>query len=392
MGLQAVPRSRPGATSRHRGCRSTWPTSTTYAVDWDAERGRVHRRRRGDPPSAAPAGVPAADHGRASSTSPTSRPGTTTTTCRRWKSTGSLTKVREWTALTRCVASTAPTPSASARSTSRSSASASRSVPRGWSSRSGARGDGPRAAGPARPRLGLPQPAAAPARAGRPRRVVPTAATGAAGGSPLTAAAGRRWPRLDRRSEDAGRSLLSPLTDRQRTRLVEALATAELLVRAATVDLESRRPDRAGAVEALDRYFGELDRAVPDRLRRGRRRRRRRRRAGAGHGTFVVATERRTTGGLRRRAARSTTAPARSSGCGCIPTGAAPGSAPGCSATWRQRCRRPRARRRPSSTPTARSRGDRDVRASRLPPDRALQRQPLRPALVRERASRRRGC
>ena len=69
--------------------------------------------------------------------------------------------------------------------------------------------------------------------------------------------------RLDERSEELAASLLAPLTARQRERLTEALATADLLVRAATVHLEEVDPTSPAAVAAVDRYFDELDRRFP---------------------------------------------------------------------------------------------------------------------------------
>src|SRR5689334_4646666 len=53
----------------------------------------------------------------------------------------------------------------------------------------------------------------------------------------LTAAGRKAWRDLDDRSEDLARAIVGPLTPRQRERLTEALATADLLVRAATVHL-----------------------------------------------------------------------------------------------------------------------------------------------------------
>jgi GNAT superfamily N-acetyltransferase len=50
---------------------------------------------------------------------------------------------------------------------------------------------------------------------------------------------------------------------RQRDRLTEALATADLLVRAATVRLRSVRADDAAAVAATGSYFAELDARFP---------------------------------------------------------------------------------------------------------------------------------
>ncbi len=68
---------------------------------------------------------------------------------------------------------------------------------------------------------------------------------------------------LDRRSEDRAATLIAPLTERQRDRLTEALATADLLVRAATVRLRTVAPDDPAAVEAVGRYFAELDERFP---------------------------------------------------------------------------------------------------------------------------------
>ena len=52
-------------------------------------------------------------------------------------------------------------------------------------------------------------------------------------------------------------------TDRQRDRLTAALATADLLVRAATVHRRTVVPSDPAAVEAVGRYFAELDRRFP---------------------------------------------------------------------------------------------------------------------------------
>lgn len=65
---------------------------------------------------------------------------------------------------------------------------------------------------------------------------------------------------LDQRSEDLASRLLAPLTDRQRERLTEALTTADLLVRAATVTLVEVRADHPMARAATLHYFTELDR------------------------------------------------------------------------------------------------------------------------------------
>lgn len=72
------------------------------------------------------------------------------------------------------------------------------------------------------------------------------------------------WHRLDRRSEDLADKLVEPLTTRQRDRLAQALATADLLVRAATVSLETVDPSSAPARDAVRRYFAELVERFPE--------------------------------------------------------------------------------------------------------------------------------
>lgn len=71
------------------------------------------------------------------------------------------------------------------------------------------------------------------------------------------------WQDLEARSERLARRLVDPLTARQRTRLADALATADLLVRAATVRLREVPPTDAAARIAADRYVAELDRRFP---------------------------------------------------------------------------------------------------------------------------------
>ncbi|MGH3412289.1 MAG: bifunctional helix-turn-helix transcriptional regulator/GNAT family N-acetyltransferase [Marmoricola sp.] len=66
------------------------------------------------------------------------------------------------------------------------------------------------------------------------------------------------WRRLDRRSEDLAQQLVAPLTERQRTRLAQALATADLLVRSATVSLDVVNPALPAARTAVAAYVGEL--------------------------------------------------------------------------------------------------------------------------------------
>ena len=79
----------------------------------------------------------------------------------------------------------------------------------------------------------------------------------------LTPAGRASWRELDDRSEELAARLVAPLTPRQRGRLIEALATANLLVRAATTALREVGPDDPVAREAAGRYFAELDRRFP---------------------------------------------------------------------------------------------------------------------------------
>src|SRR5690606_37813173 len=61
------------------------------------------------------------------------------------------------------------------------------------------------------------------------------------------------------RSEERARAILDPLSPRQRQRLEAALATADLLVRAATVEFERVDPADPAARQAVQRYVAELD-------------------------------------------------------------------------------------------------------------------------------------
>lgn len=79
----------------------------------------------------------------------------------------------------------------------------------------------------------------------------------------LTADGQRAWEQLERRSQERAQRLLEPLTERQRARLAEALGTADLLVRAATVTLEEVDPASPAAREAVTRYVAELDARFP---------------------------------------------------------------------------------------------------------------------------------
>lgn len=74
----------------------------------------------------------------------------------------------------------------------------------------------------------------------------------------LTEKGRERWTELEVRSEERARTLIDPLTPRQRTRLTAALAEADLLVRAATVTLTEIDPAEPEARAAVQRYFDEI--------------------------------------------------------------------------------------------------------------------------------------
>ena len=71
------------------------------------------------------------------------------------------------------------------------------------------------------------------------------------------------YRRLDNRSERLAEGILQPLSERQRDRLTAALATADLLVRAATVQLRRVDPRSALAAQAVEQYFAELHSRFP---------------------------------------------------------------------------------------------------------------------------------
>ncbi|HYF74562.1 MAG TPA: helix-turn-helix domain-containing GNAT family N-acetyltransferase [Nocardioides sp.] len=97
----------------------------------------------------------------------------------------------------------------------------------------------------------------------------------------LTASGTRIWHDLDERSEELARRLVEPLTPRQRDRLTEALATADLLVRAATIQLCEVAAADPVAREATAHYVAELDRRFAGGFDPG---------APDDAGTFLVAT------------------------------------------------------------------------------------------------------
>jgi DNA-binding MarR family transcriptional regulator/GNAT superfamily N-acetyltransferase len=64
---------------------------------------------------------------------------------------------------------------------------------------------------------------------------------------------------LDQRSQVLARSLLDPLTDTQRERLVESMGVVERLLSAALVTIDAVDPASRAAQHCLDEYFAELD-------------------------------------------------------------------------------------------------------------------------------------
>ena len=79
----------------------------------------------------------------------------------------------------------------------------------------------------------------------------------------LTDSGCRAWQRLEARSQTQASTLLDPLSERQQARLVEALTTADLLVRAATLEFQTVDVDDPTALTAIQHYFAELQRRFP---------------------------------------------------------------------------------------------------------------------------------
>lgn len=75
----------------------------------------------------------------------------------------------------------------------------------------------------------------------------------------LTEAGRAERAELDRRSDELARSLLAPLNDRQRARLVAAMGTVEQLLTAGLVQIRAADPASSAARFCLQSYFAELD-------------------------------------------------------------------------------------------------------------------------------------
>jgi GNAT superfamily N-acetyltransferase/DNA-binding MarR family transcriptional regulator len=75
----------------------------------------------------------------------------------------------------------------------------------------------------------------------------------------LTAAGRAERAELDRLSDAHARSLLAPLTGRQRDRLIEAMGTVERLLTASLVEIGASDPAGEAAQFCLKSYFAELE-------------------------------------------------------------------------------------------------------------------------------------
>ncbi len=75
----------------------------------------------------------------------------------------------------------------------------------------------------------------------------------------LTAAGRAEWAVLDRRSDELAASLLAPLGDAQRARLVEAMGVVERLLTAGLVEVAVEDPASAAARFCIASYFAELE-------------------------------------------------------------------------------------------------------------------------------------
>jgi DNA-binding MarR family transcriptional regulator len=74
----------------------------------------------------------------------------------------------------------------------------------------------------------------------------------------LTEAGCRELATLDQRSDEAAAAILQPLNDRQRTKLVTAMAEVERLLIASTVEVREFDPRRPDARFCLQTYYDEL--------------------------------------------------------------------------------------------------------------------------------------
>lgn len=82
----------------------------------------------------------------------------------------------------------------------------------------------------------------------------------------LTRRGVREWSALDKRSDILAESLLAPLTDEQRARLVEAMRDVERLLVAASVEITRVDPEHGDARYCLAEYVAELNRRATRRF------------------------------------------------------------------------------------------------------------------------------
>ncbi len=75
----------------------------------------------------------------------------------------------------------------------------------------------------------------------------------------LTEAGRGERAELDTRSDDLARSLLAPLNDRQRARLIEAMGTVERLLTAGLVEIGVADPAGSAAQFCLRSYFADIN-------------------------------------------------------------------------------------------------------------------------------------
>ena len=75
----------------------------------------------------------------------------------------------------------------------------------------------------------------------------------------LTKAGRAETALLDRRSDELASSLLAPLSDAQRSRLVEAMGVVERLLTAGLVNVDVEDPASTAARFCIESYFAELD-------------------------------------------------------------------------------------------------------------------------------------
>jgi DNA-binding MarR family transcriptional regulator/GNAT superfamily N-acetyltransferase len=75
----------------------------------------------------------------------------------------------------------------------------------------------------------------------------------------LTARGRREWRELESRSDELAVSVLAPLNDRQRTQLVDAMATVERVLTASMISTEVVSPRSVDARYCINEYFRELN-------------------------------------------------------------------------------------------------------------------------------------